>query len=91
MWEVLQKQCFRRSRHSDDLSFVFLCFSGALAAAFLTFAALETGLKIDEFSGWPRFKVRQVEGQIKDRLGTLKAMKKLLADLQKATSGLMSV
>jgi len=51
MKEVLQKPSFRRSRNSDDFGVVFLCFSEALGAVFLTFAALETGLEIDDFSG----------------------------------------
>ena len=48
---VLQKSSFRRSRNSDDSGVVFLCFSEALGTVFLTFAALETGMKIDGFSG----------------------------------------
>ena len=52
--EVLQKPSFRRSRNSNDFGVVFLCFSEALGPVFLTFAALETGLKTDGFPGCAR-------------------------------------
>ena len=46
-----KKHFFDRTRNSDDFRVEFWCFSEALGAVFLTFAALETGLKIDGLSG----------------------------------------
>ncbi len=52
--EVLQKPSFRRSWNSDDFGVVICVFRRPWGEVFLTFAALETGLKIDGFSGGHR-------------------------------------
>ena len=51
-----KKHFFDRTRNSDDFRVEFWCFSEALGAVFLTFAGLETGLKIAGFSGVPDHK-----------------------------------
>jgi hypothetical protein len=61
-----------------------------LGVVFLIFAALETGLEIDEFSGGYRIQSSTGGGGNQRDIWTPKPLQTLTADLQKATSGQMS-
>ena len=87
--EVLQKPSFRRSRNSDDFKVVFF-YRRPWGQFFSLLLPWRHSRKLMNFQGGTGFIVRQVGRVIKDRLGTLKALNNLPADLQKATSGQMS-
>ena len=48
----MQKPILRRSRNFDDLGVDFCCFLVDLGSILMTFGALGTGLKFDDFP-WP--------------------------------------